>query len=98
MENTCNESKKDRTYTLKINTIRKKWKRDLNMLSIRKLESNQLHTLCTKLIKEGRLTLDELKASVNSREDLKKILFGAKSTPDFPNDPEQEYNEDEFDR
>ncbi len=72
--NTCNEGKITSSYTRKINTLRKKWLRDVNILRIRKYETNQLHSLCTRLINEGRLSIDELKASVNSREDIKKIL------------------------
>ena len=68
-------AKSNRTFAKKILSIRKKWKVDRMNVRLLKYESTQLHHLCDKLIAEGRLTLDELKSNVDSREEAKRILF-----------------------
>ena len=66
--------KANRTFAKKINSIRKKWMRDQQNVRLLKHESKQLHHLCDKLISEGRLTLQELKSAVDSREIAKAKL------------------------
>ena len=75
MENTYNESKAHRTFSNYINSIKKKWKRDQENVRLLKYETRQLHYLCDKLIADGRLTLDELRENVNSRQEAKKTVL-----------------------
>jgi hypothetical protein len=61
-------------YDKHLNSVRRKWRKDIDNVRLLKFESKQLHQLCTKLINEGRLTLDELRANVNSRVEAKELL------------------------
>lgn len=71
---TCNCSKAVSTHSKIINIIRKKWRRDIDNVQLLKFESKQLHHLIDKMIADGRITLDELRANVNSRVEAKSIL------------------------
>lgn len=73
MEN--NIRKATSTLQKTINIIRKKWKKDINNVTLLKYETKQLHHLCDKMLADGRLTMDELRTNVNSRKEAKEILF-----------------------
>jgi hypothetical protein len=70
-----NWAKSSSTFQKKIQTIRRKWMIDQFNVKLLKHESRQLHHLCDKLIAEGRLSLEELKSNVDSREKAKNILL-----------------------
>ncbi len=63
------------TFQKHINSVRRKWLKDQENVILLKYEVSQLHNLCDKLLADGRLTLDELRGSVMSRKEAKKLLF-----------------------
>jgi len=72
--NICNCSKTVSTHSKMINTIRRKWRKDIDNVQLLKFECRQLHHLIDKMIADGRITLDELRDNVNSRVEAKSIL------------------------
>lgn len=64
-------AKTSSSFQKKMDIVRKKWIRDQNRMKLYKYETRQLHALCTRMIKDGRLTLEELKSNVDSLENAK---------------------------
>lgn len=97
IKNTHNERKTHKTFSTKINSIHKKLHTSIQRLRMYKMETKQLHALCTKLISEGKLTLAELKEHVESREIIKNKIFNSQVFQARANEIDT-HNEDEFER
>lgn len=69
-----NSAKTHSTLQKHINSVKKKWLKDIDNIKLLKYETKQLHHLMDKMLADGRLTMDELRTNVHSRKEAKQIL------------------------